>query len=164
MSRAKQEVVKGGLGTHVELPHLVLDVAGGEVLHVGQLEVHLREPHQDPLAGPLEVLPLGGEVLQDQAEPRRCDDVTRPAEASTRRSYPEAPDDGGDPPLEVVPPPVPLFHHLLQPAGCVRPVLPGQPAVLFVHQLQLSQALVDLPLERLPEPQGLACRALVQRV
>lgn len=68
---------------------------------------------------------------------------------NTRQSHPEAADDGGRSPLQVVPPPVPLLNHLLQPAGCVRPVLPGQPAVLLVHQLQLGQALVDLPLERL---------------
>lgn len=36
-----------------------------------------------------------------------------------------------------------------QRAGGVGPVLPGQAAVLFVDQLQLSEALVDLPLERL---------------
>lgn len=51
--------------TYVQLPHLVFDVALGEVLHVGELEVHLRQPHQDPLTGSLEVLPLRGEVLQE---------------------------------------------------------------------------------------------------
>lgn len=97
-------------------------------------------------------------MLQNHPEPRRFtpdDDVTCSPDANTRQSHPEAADDGGRPPLQVVPPPVPLLNHLLQPAGCVRPVLPGQPAVLFVHQLQLSQALMDLPLERLPEPQNI---------
>ena len=34
------------------------------MLHVGQLKVHLREPHQDALPGPLKFLPLVGEMLQ----------------------------------------------------------------------------------------------------
>lgn len=52
--------------TYVELSHLVFDVALGEVLHVGELEVHLCEPDQDPLTGPLEVFSLRGEVLQER--------------------------------------------------------------------------------------------------
>ena len=50
--------------TYVQLPHLVLDVALREVLHVGELQVHLCEPDQDPLTGSLKVFSLRGEVLQ----------------------------------------------------------------------------------------------------
>lgn len=46
-----------------ELLYLGLDVALGEVLDVGQLEVHLSQPHQDAVAGRLELLPLADEVL-----------------------------------------------------------------------------------------------------
>lgn len=47
-----------------ELLYLGLDVALGEVLDVGQLEVHLSQPHQDAVAGRLELLPLADEVLE----------------------------------------------------------------------------------------------------
>lgn len=50
--------------TYIELPHLVFDVALREVLHVGELEVHLRQPHQDPLTSPLKVFSLRGKVLR----------------------------------------------------------------------------------------------------
>lgn len=63
--------------------------------------------------------------------------------------YLESADDGADSPLQLVPAPVPFVHHRLQLAGRVCAVLTGQPAVLFIYQLQLRQALVDLPLERL---------------
>ena len=55
--------MKGHGRAYVELPHLVLDVALGEVLHVGELEVHLSQPDQDGLARAFKVLPLRGEVL-----------------------------------------------------------------------------------------------------
>lgn len=71
------------------------------------------------------------------------------------QSHPEAADDGGDPPLQAVPPPVPLLDQVPQGSGGVGPVLPGQPAVLLVDQLQLGQTLVDLALERLPGPQDI---------
>lgn len=59
--------------TYVELSHLVFDVALGEVLHVGELEVHLCEPDQDPLTGALEVFSLRGEVLYEhRARGRQC--------------------------------------------------------------------------------------------
>lgn len=51
--------------------------------------------------------------------------------------------------MQLVPAPVPFVHHGLQFAGSVCAVLAGQAAVLFIHQLQLGQALMDLPLERL---------------
>lgn len=47
-----------------ELLDLGLDVALGEVLDVGQLEVHLSQPHQDAVAGRLKLLPLADEVLK----------------------------------------------------------------------------------------------------
>lgn len=47
-----------------ELLYLGLDVALGEVLDVGQLEVHLSQPHQDAVAGRLKLLPLADEVLE----------------------------------------------------------------------------------------------------
>lgn len=43
------------------------------------------------------------------------------------------------------------MHHLLQFAGRVGAVLAGQPPVLLVDELQLSQPLVDLPLEGLQQ-------------
>lgn len=49
---------------YVQLAHLVVGIALGEVLHVGQLQVHLCEPHQNALPGPLKFLPLIGEMLQ----------------------------------------------------------------------------------------------------
>ncbi|KAF3845086.1 hypothetical protein F7725_008249 [Dissostichus mawsoni] len=107
--------------TYVELPHLVLDVALGEMLHVGELQVHLCEPDQDPLPSPLKVLSLRGESAENRNHPL----------------------------LQAVPPLVPLLDEELEFAGGVGAVLPGQTAVLFVDQLQLSQTLVDLPLERL---------------
>lgn len=44
---------------------------------------------------------------------------------------------------------VALVDHLLQPAGRVGAVLPGQPPVLLVDELQLGEPLVDLPLKGL---------------
>lgn len=61
----------------------------------------------------------------------------------------ESAQDGSHPPLQAVPPLVPLVDHDFELAGGVGSVLPGQTAILFVDQLQLSQALVNLPLERL---------------
>lgn len=53
-----------GRKAYIELAHLVVGVALGEVLHVGQLQVHLRQPHQDALPRALEFFPLVGEMLQ----------------------------------------------------------------------------------------------------
>lgn len=50
--------------THIELPHLVLKVALREMLNIGELQVHLRQPHQDSFSSSLKVLSLRGEVLQ----------------------------------------------------------------------------------------------------
>lgn len=61
----------------------------------------------------------------------------------------ESAEDGSHPLLQAVPPLVPLVDHDFQLAGGVGSVLPGQTAVLFVDQLQLSETLVNLPLERL---------------
>lgn len=63
--------------------------------------------------------------------------------------YSESPQHSRDPLLEVVPALVALMDHLLQFAGRVGAVLPGQPPVLLVDELQLSEPLVDLPLEGL---------------
>lgn len=54
-----------------ELLYLGLDVALGEVLDVGQLEVHLSQPHQDAVAGRLKLLPLADEVLEGGGGSRR---------------------------------------------------------------------------------------------
>lgn len=63
--------------------------------------------------------------------------------------YPESPQDGCDPLLQIVPALVALVHHLLQLAGCVRAVLSSQPPVLLVDELQLCQSFVNLPLKGL---------------
>lgn len=59
---------------YVQLAHLVVGVALGEVLHVGQLQVHLCEPHQNALPGPLKFLPLIGEMLQKGRRDHICAD------------------------------------------------------------------------------------------
>lgn len=51
---------------HVELLNLVMDVALGEMLHVGELQVQLSQPHQHALSGALKLLPLAGKVLGDK--------------------------------------------------------------------------------------------------
>lgn len=61
----------------------------------------------------------------------------------------ESAQDGADALLQVVPSLVAFMDHLLQAAGRVGAVLPGQAAVLLVDQLQLGQALVHLSLESL---------------
>ena len=63
--------------------------------------------------------------------------------------YLQSAEDAGQPLLQVVPALVPVVGHLPQAAGGVGAVLPGQASVLLVDQLQLGQALVDLPLEGL---------------
>lgn len=65
------------------------------------------------------------------------------------RAHPESAENSGDSPLQAVPSLVPLLDHGLQFGRGVGPVLPGQTAVLLVDQLQLSEAFMDLPLERL---------------
>lgn len=54
-----------------ELFYLGLDVALGEVLDVGQLEVHLSQPHQDAVAGCLKLLSLADEVLNEEESKTR---------------------------------------------------------------------------------------------
>lgn len=63
--------------------------------------------------------------------------------------YLEPPENGSDSFLEVIPALVALVHHLFELAGRVGAVLTGQATVLLIDQLQLREALVDLPLERL---------------
>lgn len=46
------------------------------------------------------------------------------------------------------------MHHLSEAARGVCAVLPGQPTVLFVDQLQLRQTLLHLPLEGLRSQNG----------
>lgn len=53
-----------GCRPYIQLAHLVVGVALREVLHVGQLQVHLRKPHENALPGPLEFFPLVGEMLR----------------------------------------------------------------------------------------------------
>lgn len=64
-------------------------------------------------------------------------------------TYPESAENSGHPPLQAVPPQVPLLHHDFKFTRCVSPVLPSETAVLLVDELQLSETLMDLPLERL---------------
>lgn len=64
-------------------------------------------------------------------------------------SHLESAENRSHPLLQAVPPLVPLVDQDFELAGGVSPVLPGQAAILFVDQLQLSQTLMDLPLERL---------------
>lgn len=54
--------------TYPELFYLGLDITLGEVLYVGQLEVHLSQPNQDALSGCLKLLSLADEVLREQRE------------------------------------------------------------------------------------------------
>lgn len=54
--------------SHPELFNLGLNITLREVLYVGQLEVHLRQPHQDAVSGRLKLLPLADEVLNEQSE------------------------------------------------------------------------------------------------
>lgn len=53
-----------------ELFYLGLYITLREVLYVGQLEVHLGQPHQDAVSCRLKLLSLADEVLNDQRE--RC--------------------------------------------------------------------------------------------
>lgn len=53
---------------YLELFYLGLDVALREVLDVGQLEVHLSQPHQDAVAGCLKLLSLADEVLKEEQQ------------------------------------------------------------------------------------------------
>lgn len=154
--------------SHVQLPHLVLDVALGEVLHVGELQVHLGEPDQDPLAGSLKVLSLRRKVLPEQISTPStfhpfipifyvqqtigpCDVVLQPRRKflAVNIAHLESAENSGHSLLQAVPALVPLLHHDLELARCVGPVLTGEAAVLLVDQLQLREPLVDLPLERL---------------
>lgn len=48
-----------------ELFDLGLDVTLGEVLDVGELQVHLSQPHQNAVSDRLKLLALADEVLQD---------------------------------------------------------------------------------------------------
>lgn len=52
-----------GCQTHPELFDLGLDVTLGEVLDVGELQVHLGQPHQDGVSGRLKLFPLTDKVL-----------------------------------------------------------------------------------------------------
>lgn len=54
--------------SHLELFYLGLNVTLREVLYVGQLEVHLRQPHQDAVSCRLKLLSLADEVLHEQRE------------------------------------------------------------------------------------------------
>lgn len=66
-----------------------------------------------------------------------------------KRLYLEPAEDGGRSAVQRVPPPVSFVHHRFELAGSVGAVLPGQPAVLIVDQLQLGQLLMNVPLETL---------------
>lgn len=51
--------------------------------------------------------------------------------------------------MQAVPALVALSDHGFQLAGSVSAVLPGQAAILVVDEFQLSQPLINLPLENL---------------
>lgn len=51
------------LHSYSELFDFGLNVTLGEMLDVGQLEVHLSEPHQDAVPRRLKLLPLADEML-----------------------------------------------------------------------------------------------------
>lgn len=51
-----------------ELLDLGLDVTLGKVLDVGQLQVHLSQPHQDAVARRLKLLSLADEVLEEEQQ------------------------------------------------------------------------------------------------
>lgn len=61
----------------------------------------------------------------------------------------ESAEHSGDPPLQGVPALVPFVDHNLEFTGGVGAVFTSQTSVLFIHQLELSQTLVDPPLKRL---------------
>lgn len=54
--------------SHPELFYLCLYVTLGEVLYVGELEVHLSQPHKDTVSCRLKLFSLADEVLQEQNE------------------------------------------------------------------------------------------------
>lgn len=54
--------------SYPELFYLGLYVTLREVLYVGQLEVHLSQPHQDAVSCRLKLLSLADEVLKEQSE------------------------------------------------------------------------------------------------
>lgn len=119
------------------------------MLDVGQLEVHLREPHQDAVPRRLKLLPLTNEVLFNQRGFVLKEEPFDPNETSKKQSYLQSAQDGGYPFLQVIPSPVPIMHHFFEAASRVRPVLPGQTAVLLVDEFQLGQILLHLALEGL---------------
>lgn len=67
--------------------------------------------------------------------------------SSDHPSHLESAENSGHSLLQAVPPLVPLVDLDFELAGRVGPILPSQAAILFVDQLQLSQTLMDLPLE-----------------
>lgn len=54
--------------SHPELFYLCLYVTLGEVLYVGQLEVHLSQPHENTVSRRLKLFSLADEVLWEQNE------------------------------------------------------------------------------------------------
>lgn len=56
--------------------------------------------------------------------------------------------------MQRVPALVPLVDHHFELAGSVGAVLPGQAAVLIIHQLQMCEPLMNLPLETLQKTSG----------
>lgn len=66
---------------------------------------------------------------------------------TSQLTYLEPPQNGSHSFLQVVPALVAFMYHLLQLAGGVSAVLAGKAPVLLIDQLQLSEPLMDLPLE-----------------
>ena len=71
--------------------------------------------------------------------------------------YLEPAEDGRHSAVQRVPAPVALVDHDLELAGPVGAVLPGQTPVLVVDDFQLSESLVNLPLETLKQTRGTLC-------
>ena len=49
---------------YLELLYFSLNVTLREVLDVGELQIHLRQPHQNAVPCRLELLPLANEMLE----------------------------------------------------------------------------------------------------
>ncbi len=63
--------------------------------------------------------------------------------------YLEPAEDSSHSAVQAVPAPVAFVDHGFELAGPVSAVLSGQAAILVIHQFQLSQPLMNLPLETL---------------
>lgn len=151
--------------SHLELFNFGLNVALREVLYVGQLKVHLSKPHQDAVSRRFKLLSLTNEVLRERNIKKDWTQHRTMNFSSTclQMHYLKSAQNSGHPPLQVIPPPVPIVHHLPEAAGGVGAVFPGQTSVLFVDELELRQTLLHLALEGL-QKNTLHCNAEFKKV